>query len=470
VLRAIAIVCAAVALSGCAAAGLWRVDSAGSSVQSVKALQAVDLPSALNPQQIQPTGALKTCLDANGSGAACRGIVSSAGGPDIAHFVGLKGQASKDRDGATVERLRLEWALQAFYRTDAALYGTPEDRRNRLQSRLIAASDTNCAIFAENLYGVQATGNAILGTTATALGGAGAIVTHVDTARLLSGLAGITTGTRAELNQDYFRNLWVEALLKAIETDRDQRRSDMTAKWGETVSSYPVETAIADAIRYNSACSLVSGLKQVNEAVVIASDPVGLKTFRDVYSRAGFDATFNLNVSSDGKNDRVLNPPGGPAEAYTAAQQIISELAIARVAQGEAIKQIDLHANEANKSAAKQQINDAMTQMAGADPKNPSGPLKNYLDQLTTLQTTYGGLTTDLKSVTTDQQRTALIAQMRANDASADVVRRAALELIHATSAQMADIVRQATQTPPSPTAPAAAPKPPAAAPKPPGA
>jgi hypothetical protein len=59
---------------------------------------------------------------------------------------------------------------------------------------------------------------------------------------------------------------------------------------------------------------------------------------------------------------------------------------------------------------------------------------------------------------------------MRANDASADVVRRAALELIHATSAQMADIVRQATQTPPSPTAPAAAPKPPAAAPKPPGA
>jgi hypothetical protein len=469
VLRAIAIVCAAVALSGCAAAGLWRVDSAGSSVQSVKALQAVDLPSALNPQQIQPTGALKTCLDANGSGAACRGIVSSAGGPDIAHFVGLKGQASKDRDGATVERLRLEWALQAFYRTDAALYGTPEDRRNRLQSRLIAASDTNCAIFAENLYGVQATGNAILGTTATALGGAGAIVTHVDTARLLSGLAGITTGTRAELNQDYFRNLWVEALLKAIETDRDQRRSDMTAKWGETVSSYPVETAIADAIRYNSACSLVSGLKQVNEAVVIASDPVGLKTFRDVYSRAGFDATFNLNVSSDGKNDRVLNPPGGPAEAYTAAQQIISELAIARVAQTGAIRQINQLPNGADKSAPTKQINDAMTRMVGSDAQHP-GPLQGYLDQLTALQTKYGELTTSLKSVTDDPSRTALIAQMRANDASADVVRRAALELIHATSAQMADIVRQATQTPPPPTPPAAAPKPPAAAPKSPGA
>lgn len=426
-------------LSGCAAAGLWRVDSAGSPVQSVQALQAVDLPTALNPGNLPAPDPLGDCI---GSNAACTGIVVSSQ-PDLFGLLSFKSETTRDRSGAggpVLERRRLEWALQAFYRTDPVKYGSAVDRRNRLQQRLITASDTNCGIFAENLYATQASTNAFFGTSATALGGAGSIVTGVGTARLLSGLSGIATGVRAELNEDYFRNLWVEAMIKAIETDRDQRRSDMATHAADSISQYPVEAAIADAIRYNSACSLVSGLKDVNQAVVIAADPAGLKAFHDTYSRAGFTSSFNMTVNSNGQSDRLAQPASTSAAASAALVELSSELATARVDHTAAVDALTNESSGATLTQAKADVEEAFGRI---DLSNTTNLLKAYVDQLTALQASYAALTSTLGADDTAQKRSDTLEQMRANDASADVIRRAALELIHDTEGRMADIVTQ---------------------------
>ncbi|MCP5242923.1 MAG: hypothetical protein H6940_05740 [Burkholderiales bacterium] len=56
-----------------------------------------------------------------------------------------------------------------------------------------------------------------MGTLTTALGGAGAIVTGAEAARILAGLAGIASGTRAELNQAIFESVATSVIVPAIQ-------------------------------------------------------------------------------------------------------------------------------------------------------------------------------------------------------------------------------------------------------------
>jgi hypothetical protein len=430
-------------VSGCASAGLWKVDSAGPAVQSANALGAVDLPAALygGDDKAQSPDEKACIQDPNLT--KCDGILTARTLPRLSLPVG----AEKDRAGgntAVVERLRLELALRSFYRTDP-VFGSQEDRRNRLQQRLVAASDTNCAIFAENLYATQASTNALFGSAATALGGAGAIVTGVDTARLLAGMSGIATGLRAEVNEDYFRNLWVEALVKAIETDRDQRRVDMTEHAALSISKYPVEAAIAEALRYNGACSLVSGLKDVNQAVVIAADPAGLKTFNDTYRRAGFDSKFNLSVNSNGTNNRLAS--AAPlASASGALLEIATEEAVAGAAKADATGRVAAMLDGAPKTKAQADLDAAAVRI-----DQTKSPLKSYVDQLTALQASYTTLTTALAATTEAQTRSDTQDQMQANDAAAQLIKTPALAVIKDAEAKISNVAAQAVQPVPPP-------------------
>ena len=59
-----------------------------------------------------------------------------------------------------------------------------------------------------------------LGSIATALAGAGAIVTGATAARSLAGAAGITEGIRAEFQQAFFSNLATHIIVPCIENRR----------------------------------------------------------------------------------------------------------------------------------------------------------------------------------------------------------------------------------------------------------
>ncbi len=167
----------------------------------------------------------------------------------------------------------------AFYYANR--YTNGEAHRSQIQDRLIAASNQRCNIYTTYLKRLSTKNNAIFGTLTTVLGGAGAIVTGAHTARLLSGLAGISSGARAELNQAIFESVATSVIVPAIQKQRAeilveiQNKRVGPNKLGLT--EYTIEGAIADAIRYHGACSMDAGISFAQKSIQ-SFDDVGLKT------------------------------------------------------------------------------------------------------------------------------------------------------------------------------------------------
>lgn len=429
---------AATFLSGCALANSTRVDSAGVPVKSEDGFQSVDLALALNPTGMQsPNKAVTTCVNSNGKD--CDGVGAF---PKMGSLGVLKSNVSVRKDSEDleeiVERLRLETAYYAFYRTEQQPGQRIEDRRYRVQQRLMGASDMNCGIFTQRIYGIQATGNFALGSIATGVGGAGAIVTQVNTARLLSGLSAITSGVRAELNEDFFRKQWIEALVKSIENERNRLRTDIEARSAKTISEYPVEAAVADAIRYNDACSLVSGLKEVNRAVAIADDPAGMRAFREAYERAGFDAKFSATVTSDGNKLSNRLRPRTSATASVGLSETSGDIAEAKAIAVETKARLDGFAPApGDLVAAKAKIDALVLELYDTTASTYGIRLKPFADQLTKYRDDYATLQGSLAGASTPDAAERIKELMRANDAAAEIVRRAARDVVVTTTAEI---------------------------------
>jgi len=95
-------------------------------------------------------------------------------------------------------------------------------RRNAVQGRLIAASNSACREFTQHLNSYQSYTNFVLGTAAVGAGAAGAIVSPAVAAKALAGSAAAITGTKAEFNSDVFQKEFVSTITRGI----DKRRRD----------------------------------------------------------------------------------------------------------------------------------------------------------------------------------------------------------------------------------------------------
>lgn len=121
--------------------------------------------------------------------------------------------------------------------------------RNSLQERLLGASVQRCGAFKANLQREFSRTNFTLGILSTITGTAGALVTGGNDANILSGLSAISSGTRAQYNQDYMANLAAYVIVDGI----DLRRRDVykqIQKNGQSKSyaDYPVEAAVGCAL------------------------------------------------------------------------------------------------------------------------------------------------------------------------------------------------------------------------------
>lgn len=194
-----------------------------------------------------------------------------------------------NENGDEINQLRA-----AFYVANAK-YGVDEAHRSQIQDRLIAASNQRCNIYTTYLKRLSTKNNAIFGTLTTVLGGAGAIVTGAHTARLLSGLAGISSGARAELNQAIFESVATSVIVPAIQKQRAEILVEIQNKRVEPnklgIEVYTIEGAIADAIRYHGACSMDAGISFAQKSIQ-SFDDVGLKTmeanivkFNEIYKK-----------------------------------------------------------------------------------------------------------------------------------------------------------------------------------------
>ncbi len=157
-------------------------------------------------------------------------------------------------------------------------------RRSQVQDRLIAASNQRCNVYLTYLKRLSTYTNGTFGTLTTILGGAGAIVTSETAGHVLSGLAGIASGTRAELNQAIFESLATSVIVPAIQQRRQEVFDEIMGRRKWTLERYTVEGAVADAIAYHGACSIDAGIAHAQKSLQSFAD-IGVRRFAEVQEK-----------------------------------------------------------------------------------------------------------------------------------------------------------------------------------------
>lgn len=191
-----------------------------------------------------------------------------------------------------------------FHANTGSSYG--KDHRNQIQDTLMMSSENRCNVYFTYLKRLSVNSNALFGTLTTVLGGAGAIVTGETAARILSGSAGIMSGTRAELNQAFFQSVATSVIIPGIKASRTKIRDEINLKKSKAITEYTVQAAIADAVRYNGECSMDTGLDFARKTMFLYED-VGLNSFINTQRQVEI-ARNNLDVlASDSVNGPIIS-------------------------------------------------------------------------------------------------------------------------------------------------------------------
>ena len=188
--------------------------------------------------------------------------------PDIIAALSNGGTSGKDLEGEAFKEA-FDKALRGFTSTK------PVDR-NRIQDRLILASNELCENYKVLLKKKQARFNFWAGTAATVFGATGGVVTATDGARALAAASGIASGVRAEYNEQYYSDLAAHVITKGIDARRSEILIVINTARSQSNDVYTVELAIADAITYHGACSLIGGLEQADSTQAKFNGFVGL--------------------------------------------------------------------------------------------------------------------------------------------------------------------------------------------------
>jgi len=175
--------------------------------------------------------------------------------------------AASTKEADAEARRQLALAEIAFYS-----YDDVAARRNRIQDRLIGASNQRCAAYKVYLNRFDAYQQSGFGSATTVLGGAAAIVGGLKDARILGGLAGISSGVQAEISQGFLGNLASYVIVPGIELRRKTILEEINQRRASNVE-YTLQAALADSARYHGACTLVVGLEQAKEAIQTVENP-----------------------------------------------------------------------------------------------------------------------------------------------------------------------------------------------------
>ena len=211
------------------------------------------------------------------------------------------------------EQERLSRAFAAFYEKDHDI----KERRNRVQDRIMAASNQRCAQYKRYLKRFDSYNNLTFGIITTAAAGLGAVFTPVSTVSALSGAAAVSSGLRSEINATLFQEKTIQVLTAGFEKHRKIVKKKITNYQACGIDTYSVERAVGDAIKYHDACSLITGLEVVAEDVQRAQDPglKAMKTFMDDFKalkKAVEDAAKN---TSTGNSASITEGPALPKSA-----------------------------------------------------------------------------------------------------------------------------------------------------------
>jgi hypothetical protein len=139
--------------------------------------------------------------------------------------------------------------------------------RNSLQDYILSHSDKICAKHQAYIVANAAAWNVGFGFGANLLSGVASVAGAGTTKAALAGAAALSGGTRDLVNSEVYQKIFASAIVKASDTERLKRKTDILQKQTKAVTEYPVDMAIDDAQGYNTACSFASGIELVSQAV-----------------------------------------------------------------------------------------------------------------------------------------------------------------------------------------------------------
>jgi hypothetical protein len=91
----------------------------------------------------------------------------------------------------------------------------------------------------------------------------------------------LSSGLRAEYNNEYYANLAVSVITRGIEEKRNELRGKIQAFQNKPYPDYDIAAAVTDAVKYDGSCNIVNGLELANEAIQRLNEPG-----RDAMNRA----------------------------------------------------------------------------------------------------------------------------------------------------------------------------------------
>lgn len=260
-----------------------------------KASQIVDLVYELNAQAgLLPVAShpVMTHASAQAFETKCLGnerTLELASGS----FYSREGAIWKSSDIPNDAQRETQCLSQAQQRFNDSLKDKDDDlkkaKRNSVQNRLLTASEQSCALFKRYLNNTQSNSNFIFGAITTATAGAAATVTNAAAAKNYAGMAAVVSGVGAEFNADMFSSQLAFVISKAIDNEREKTLKEirlLQLDKDKKYSDYPVEAAIADALKYHDKCSLYQGLQKIDDSIMIAKDP-GLKHLTELLGKEG---------------------------------------------------------------------------------------------------------------------------------------------------------------------------------------
>lgn len=208
---------------------------------------------------------------------------------------------------------QLSNALKGFYKYGEGSAGQNDElrlRRNRVQDRIIMASNQACDVYKRHLLAIQSVVNYTYGNFELLTAGLGAVLKPAGTSRALAAAAAVLSGSRAEWNDDFFRKLLAEVITRGISVERQTYGNFITQQKREPIDKYSVEEAIADALQYHSKCTLIAGLENAQKSQSFYADP-GLIRFAELTKRSPEDLFSKILAPQTNPTPASTNTPTG---------------------------------------------------------------------------------------------------------------------------------------------------------------
>ncbi len=185
--------------------------------------------------------------------------------------------------------------------------------RNRIQDRLIMVSNDMCEEYKTVLKRKQSNANFFYGLTSVLAGAAGSVAVGARAAGNWAALSGVSSGVRAEHNQDYYADMAAHVITKGIVLKRRVIADAMQCARKFEEADYTVERAIADAVVYHGACSLVGGLESLDHVMSTLNVNVGT----DALSANQFFKPY-IQIRQKGLEEKGAQPATAAASAPVA--------------------------------------------------------------------------------------------------------------------------------------------------------